>query len=82
MDIDFDIINGRLVTRECIDLHSTSYMRSMAINAAAAPTTAKAPLFWLCAITATEVPVLFAGVAAVVVPVPKLVAVLAVLVVA
>jgi hypothetical protein len=77
------LLNGRLVTRECIDLHSTSsYMRSMAINAAAAPTAAKAPLFWLCAIAATEVPVLFAGVAAVVVPFPKLVAVLAVLVVA
>jgi len=48
-------------------------MRSIATNAAAAPTAAKAPLFWLCTMgAAAEVPVLSAGAEAVVVPVPKL----------
>jgi len=70
-------IDGMFVNRECIDLHSaSSYMRSIATNAAAAPTAAKAPLFWLCTMgAAAEVPVLSAGAEAVVVPVPKLVAV-------
>jgi hypothetical protein len=44
-------------------------MRSIATNAAAAPTAAKAPLFWLCTMgAAAEVPVLSAGAEAVVVP--------------
>jgi hypothetical protein len=70
-------IDGMFVNRECIDLHyASSYMRSIAINAAAAPTAAKAPPFWLCTMgAAAEVPVLSAGAEAVVVPVPKLVAV-------
>ena len=57
-------------------------MRSIATNAAAAPTAAKAPPFWLCAMGAAAeiVPeLLLAAVAEVVVPDPKLVAVLVLL---
>jgi hypothetical protein len=76
-------IDGRIVSGESIDLLSiTSYMRSIATNAAAAPTAAKAPPFWLCAMGAAAeiVPeLLLAAVAEVVVPDPKLVAVLVLL---
>jgi len=56
-------------------------MRSIATNAAAAPTAAKAPPFLLCAMgAAAEVPeLLLPAVAEVVVPDPKLVAVLVLL---
>jgi hypothetical protein len=76
MDFDFDN-DDRFVARKSYNLLSTSsYMRSIATNAAAAAIAAKAPPFWPCAMgAAAEVPeVLLADVAAVAVPVPELVA--------